>query len=67
MIAYLIFGFFIALPYVLTLPSINESIELNFEKKDHEKCICLASGLFNSTLSIGEFLGPFLSGLIAEY
>ncbi|CAD8204677.1 unnamed protein product [Paramecium octaurelia] len=67
MIAYLIFGFFIALPYVLTLPSITESLELRFEKKDHEKCICLASGLFNSILSIGEQLGPFLSGLIAEH
>ncbi|CAD8070816.1 unnamed protein product [Paramecium sonneborni] len=66
-ISYFIFGFFIAIPYVLTLPSITETLELRFEKKDHDKCISLASGLFNSILSIGEFLGPFLSGLIAEH
>ncbi|CAD8204673.1 unnamed protein product [Paramecium octaurelia] len=61
------YGLFSAPPYILVLPYITEKLEQKFKKSDHEKCISLASGLFNAVISAGECLGPIFSGAIAEF
>lgn len=33
----------------------------------HEKCSSLASGLFNASISFGEFAGPIFSGILGDY
>ncbi|CAD8201037.1 unnamed protein product [Paramecium pentaurelia] len=61
------YGLFSAPPYILVLPYITEKLEQKFKKSDHEKCISLASGLFNAVISAGECLGPIISGGMAEF
>ncbi|CAD8098994.1 unnamed protein product [Paramecium primaurelia] len=61
------YGLFSAPPYILVLPYITEKLEQKFKKSDHEKCISLASGLFNAVISAGECLGPIISGGLAEF
>ncbi|CAK57001.1 unnamed protein product (macronuclear) [Paramecium tetraurelia] len=65
--AQFIFGLFSAAPYILILPYITQNLEKKFKKSDHEKCISLASGLFNAVISAGECLGPIFSGTLSEF